>query len=947
MRLQQRDSLKNAEKNAVAMIQQMDSHDHLVEQRLLQVSQDIQLLAEEAQTQLESSQEKTKEAQALVRAIKQDAEDRALEQEFLMQSQLAAATDAAFAAAAAATASVPSDDFTHSKSVKDISDSRLERKASKAKTTDQTSKAASKETETSTHQQLLLAHKQSQQAMLLERKASAAQLAAEVQTNKAMKQRLKQAEESQRLMLVADNVFLQAMSETQIALGERLLEAASKEQADWKYQHPTATLNSSEESAQYSSSTNTQLKLAEERITLLMAEKANLEDEIRRMRLDFEGKDRAKWRMIQDLEARNVELSSFVNNLSKRSLETLSAKKTKSRNPRHPQKTVSRRVSRKQSRIQGSVDSYDSNSEHNSHHGSPSGSNSRQSHANDSTDLSSQTSANSPVSVTESEDVWNYEQEEGEDEVSNADELSRFLFSPKEKKKQSKAGKADEGRLDTRDYSPETAKLLRDREKINRSLSSKEVSSKKRSKEKVSGKQLSSKKLSTRSVATHGSSERRKHQKRTDRREDEDRSHKQKHNQSFGSHISSLDEDDDEELQDDEDEDVEDDKEEDDAERRHDADQDHHRSLSRHNSSRQSSRRSSRRSLKDDDTDERKLLSARNSVRSLSERDSERGTGHRDSARSLVSWQRREEDGDDGSKDEPEEEDDEEESVEVIDDESLLMESFVPSPKHNPSKRRDSRNSETKTSTDKVTQERSSQSLISKASQRSVKSSNKDPRGNDRDDDDASQPMSVEELLLGTSKSKAANNLSSSSFRSTSSQRSSRDRGDARGNDDGIGSKEKASSKQQLQTSNSKSHQRQSKESGEERSRAERPPLYRASSRTLGQGRGAAEEDKEVRTGTALCSSPCNVWRNCRSFYACMVQAMKGIWTKRIVLTPPRRWRSYGSFCIPPRCSGNAMPCSCRRPNENVTMHICNTRPLKTPCRHCNDNMTVLRRTIW
>eukprot|EP01033_Poteriospumella_lacustris_P012559 gene12559-8979_t len=109
---------------------------------------------------------------------------------------------------------------------------------------------------------------------------------------------------------------------TQAALGEMLLRAGSSGDAGASLSLTAATSTSA--TAATASQWELQLRLAEEKIAALAAEKKQLEQRVKTQQKDFDGQHRAKWRLIQELEAKNTELDRLVVQLSSSSSQSQS-----------------------------------------------------------------------------------------------------------------------------------------------------------------------------------------------------------------------------------------------------------------------------------------------------------------------------------------------------------------------------------------------------------------------------------------------------------------------------------------------------------------------------------------------------------------------------------------------------------------------------------------------
>eukprot|EP01033_Poteriospumella_lacustris_P002698 gene2698-1959_t len=123
----------------------------------------------------------------------------------------------------------------------------------------------------------------------------------------------------QRLL---DEELLDAVTQTQAALGEMLLRAGSSGDAGASLSLTAATSTSA--TAATASQWELQLRLAEEKIAALAAEKKQLEQRVKTQQKDFDGQHRAKWRLIQELEAKNTELDRLVVQLSSSSSQSQS-----------------------------------------------------------------------------------------------------------------------------------------------------------------------------------------------------------------------------------------------------------------------------------------------------------------------------------------------------------------------------------------------------------------------------------------------------------------------------------------------------------------------------------------------------------------------------------------------------------------------------------------------
>lgn len=117
----------------------------------------------------------------------------------------------------------------------------------------------------------------------------------------------------QRLL---DEELLDAVTQTQAALGEMLLRAGSSASGGDHGAGLSLTATSTSATAATASQWELQLRLAEEKITALIAEKKQLEQRVKTQQKDFDGQHRAKWRLIQELEAKNSELDRLVVQLS-------------------------------------------------------------------------------------------------------------------------------------------------------------------------------------------------------------------------------------------------------------------------------------------------------------------------------------------------------------------------------------------------------------------------------------------------------------------------------------------------------------------------------------------------------------------------------------------------------------------------------------------------------
>lgn len=102
-----------------------------------------------------------------------------------------------------------------------------------------------------------------------------------------------------------DEILFESFAQTQLQLGEMLM--TLNEDRDWSYMKPDNILDA-------------QLQLAEDKILQLEAERTAMEQEIKTLKLDFDGQNRAKWRLIHELETKNVELNTFVHHFSRAEL---------------------------------------------------------------------------------------------------------------------------------------------------------------------------------------------------------------------------------------------------------------------------------------------------------------------------------------------------------------------------------------------------------------------------------------------------------------------------------------------------------------------------------------------------------------------------------------------------------------------------------------------------